>query len=51
MRFKRSLRILAAGVLTAFVLVISGGAGKGAEVVMAAGGSMNVAAAISGAIR
>lgn len=48
MRFKRSLRILAAGVLTAFVLVISGGAGKGAEVVMAAGGSMNVAAAISG---
>ncbi len=48
MRFKKTLRILAAGVLSAFVLVLSGGAGNGAEVVNAAGASMNVAAAISG---
>lgn len=48
MRFKKTLRILAAGVLSAFVLVLSGGTGNGAEVVNAAGASMNVAAAISG---
>lgn len=48
MRFKKSIRILAAGILSAFVLVVSGAAGNEAAVVEAAPGSMIVTAAISG---
>ena len=48
MRFKRTLRILAAGILSAFVLVVAGGADSGAAVVEAAGSGMNVLASISG---
>ena len=33
MRFKKSIRILAAGILSAFVLVVSGAAGNEAAVV------------------
>ena len=48
MRFKRTMRILAAGVLTACVLALTGGAGNNAAVVEAAGSGMNVLASISG---
>ncbi len=48
MNFK-SVRMLAAGVLSAAVLVLTGVAGGGADTVQAAGPAMNVTAAISGA--
>lgn len=48
MRTKKILRILAAGLLSAFVLVLTGTAGNDASVVKAAAGAMNVSALISG---
>ena len=48
MNFK-SVRMLAAGVLSAAVLVLTGVARGGADTVQAAGPAMNVTAAISGA--
>ena len=48
MNFKKSVRILTAGILSAFVLVATGAVGSDADTVEAAGGNMAVQAAISG---
>lgn len=48
MRIKKSLRILTAGLLTAFALVVTGAVSTGADVVKAAGGATVTSCVING---